>query len=263
MEQSTFLTQGTSGAELHFTKTTVVKKGAPGAVRERLNAQCSYMLEVGFPMADITHHRDGEYGMWRMRDLPFDNLGHALLAAKTSLRTSVWSRGATSPPDENWKMGHRGYVRRLLSKCGLAKNAETPILAEMRDVFSIYDSVGLETCLTHGDATIDNALMDWYGRFRWVDPIPPSPHLPSFKAADLGKLLQSATGYEYWKSGHRRFRPEGEEHVIVLQGCTDEERYAAKYFRRLAFLRMLPYTMGTPIYSKALKEVTECSTSLI
>jgi hypothetical protein len=88
--------------------------------------------------------------------------------------------------------------------------------------------------------------------------------LPNLIAADIGKLLQSAAGYEYVKNGMElKSWPREEMDSIVLDGFKEHETRAARYFFLLACLRMLPYTEGR-VHYWALKELEQgCNSSSI
>ena len=49
---------------------------------------------------------------------------------------------------------------------------------------------------THGDPTAANAMMTDRGQLRLIDPKPPGRGIPSFMSVDLGKVIQSAMGWE-------------------------------------------------------------------
>lgn len=62
------------------------------------------------------------------------------------------------------------------------------------------------TCLTHGDPTYDNVMLR-SGDVVLIDPIPASAAIPDMRSVDIGKVLQSAIGYEAMRYGEdERFR---------------------------------------------------------
>lgn len=86
-------------------------------------------------------------------------------------------------------------------------------------LYSLYPNVNdVEYCLTHGDPTLANVMIDDMNRVRLIDPIPARLDVPPLRELDLGKLLQSAAGWEHVICD--RF-PElnGELNVVILSGC--------------------------------------------
>lgn len=52
-------------------------------------------------------------------------------------------------------------------------------------------------CLTHGDCTVSNlGRRENGGRLLVMDPLPPRPYIPERREVDMGRILQSACGWE-------------------------------------------------------------------
>lgn len=49
---------------------------------------------------------------------------------------------------------------------------------------------------THGDSTVSNAMRRGDGTLVIIDPLPPKPHVANCREADMGRILQSAMGWE-------------------------------------------------------------------
>lgn len=93
---------------------------------------------------------------------------------------------------------HRRYVAGLLKDVGLQS---------LRKIMKGYEDRitwhRLRTGLTHGDPIIDNVLYR-RSKTQWeidrqlvlIDPIPACPALPDVLAVDVGRVIQSAVGYE-------------------------------------------------------------------
>ena len=235
MEQTSVIA-GTSGATIELTSVGAVKYAADPALWQRLGSQANYMAKHGAPFAAITGVAIGRYWMERLYPLHIKGaaIRSLLLQARTAL-LPLWSK-LVEPP-AMWKHKHIDYVKGL---CSLHK---LPQLLEML----VYDwnnisELSLTACVTHGDATLDNLLIDAHGLHRWVDPLPPSDSIPPLLAVDLGKLLQSADGYERRKYGAEW--PSAGGHDAVLSGLSKANVLAAKYFRAVSYLRMLRYVQG-------------------
>jgi hypothetical protein len=79
-----------------------------------------------------------------------------------------------------------------------------PILRDLTRYAHRIDWVTLKRCQTHGDPIIDNLLWRVSPPSKrsipvLVDPVPSTAILPPVKALDVGRLIQSALGYELIK----------------------------------------------------------------
>lgn len=63
----------------------------------------------------------------------------------------------------------------------------------------------LRTGLTHGDPLIDNVLWTIDRQLVLIDPIPACPAVPDVLAVDVGRVIQSAAGYEAFRYGDLDF----------------------------------------------------------
>jgi len=250
MEQSTVIT-GVSGATVELTPTGAVKY-APPALWARLDAQAQYMAEHGAPFARVLGIAQGRYWMERLQPLPTTTASTQLLlfGAEQSLRP-LWARPAHL--DADWAALHLAYVESLCALHNLPKTFDR-LWSDWHNIAPLP----LTVCTTHGDATLDNMLLAEDGSPRWVDPLPASGVIPPLLAVDLGKLLQSADGYELRKYGSG-WGP-AVDHAVVLEGHNEWDVLAARYFRAVAYLRMLRYVRGENL-DYAQKEM-ECYTCL-
>jgi len=79
-------------------------------------------------------------------------------------------------------------------------------------------------------------------RMHLVDPIPADGvNIPRLKAVDLGKLLQSALGYERVKADGEYFSPDFGAAEAVLIDESEFDRMLSWYFCYLHILRLIPY----------------------
>jgi hypothetical protein len=76
------------------------------------------------------------------------------------------------------------------------RNADAPddVVARVLDRFTTWHPV--KFCTAHGDLTFEN-IMSRDGRdLVFIDPLPPTELIPEVVGVDVGKLLQSALGWE-------------------------------------------------------------------
>lgn len=92
---------------------------------------------------------------------------------------------------ENFEKTHMKYLRDLLKDSQPTKS----FAASLIQLFNAVDWLTLRTGVTHGDGIIDNVA---YRKNDLVllDPIPPSGAIPQLRCVDVGRVIQSAIGYE-------------------------------------------------------------------
>lgn len=105
------------------------------------------------------------------------------VAAYRLLATKVWNRPALVH-DFNWRRNLRAWLEGQDCQ-GLIRALDTE-----------YDGVVCTPCLTHGDPTLANSYHGPDGLLRLADPLVPGGKVPSLREVDIGKLLQSITGFE-------------------------------------------------------------------
>lgn len=59
-------------------------------------------------------------------------------------------------------------------------------------------------CRCHGDPTVSNAMRRWDGSLVLIDPRAPRHYIPQARETDMGRLLQSALGWEEVAYGDSR-----------------------------------------------------------
>ena len=176
--------RGLSGAALE-----VVKTGTGVA------AQAEYMQVLGDKVCPKVHwirKGGGEaYGMELLSPAPQNDA--TLLRMKYLLQEHVWTRSYTMYEyTTTWQQNLSGWA------------ADTFGLDMLRPAINSLISKGLtlywrmsSTCVrTHGDPTLSNALCTREGALRIGDPIAPASKVPPFREVDMGKLLQSACGWD-------------------------------------------------------------------
>lgn len=139
---------------------------------------------------------------------------------------------------------HKLYIKRLLRD--VDRREWWPYL---RSYVDTIDWCTLKTAVTHGDPIIDNLL--WRRGVSnaitdavLIDPIPSCPALPDLAAVDVGRVIQSAVGYEAIRYLSRDVaRPDVDDAVThVLNTWMDEkfdvnEARAAIHFAIIHMLR--------------------------
>lgn len=245
-QRSSGVIHGNSGASVYMDGSQLVTKvtSDPAAV-PRLCMQANYMRAHGYPFVKVLGISDGAYTMERLyqtnHETPDDTLwliGKVKDLAAENLWVSTPYPGNTVS-DIN---AHIGYVKHLCTVNELDKSTRNMVMHHSYE--AVRNWWDLTTCKIHGDLALDNVMLDDFGKLTLIDAIPPTVRMPSFRACDLGKLLQSAAGYESWRYPPGEWGKPDEQACIaaVLKGEKTIDSMGALYFRMLAWLRMLRYT---------------------
>jgi hypothetical protein len=100
----------------------------------------------------------------------------------------------------------------------------------------------LKSCLTHGDPIIDNLMLRQDGSIVITDPIPATPGIPDLLSVDVGRLLQSAVGYEkclgMWTTRPRTIDP---GLIYDHMGLDKNEKKACIYWALVHCHRAMKY----------------------
>jgi len=91
---------------------------------------------------------------------------------------------------------HRDYVYHLIGDIQPHSGQRKELKQKLADARTHIDFATLRVGLTHGDCIIDNVAYRG-DELVIIDPIPASYGLPNLQAVDVGRLIQSAIGYEY------------------------------------------------------------------
>lgn len=97
-------------------------------------------------------------------------------------------------------------------------------------------------CLTHGDPTAENVMLRNESEYVLIDPLPSTEAIPDDMAVDVGKLLQSAHGWESMKGEQRA------SFVLTdVANLVDDDNVfeVAELWCIVHFIRTLPYIEGT------------------
>jgi hypothetical protein len=229
---------------------------------ERLWAQAAYMVSLSNTsvrpicpkVLDITNHG---YRMSRCKTV-HDIHGHVidtetqqrlLVAAYQRLQDQVWEKPRINPQDDDWLDHLTSYMKKVFahSAVAIAKTDRQTIERALPDLALMqFDSVRI-----HGDATLDNILYgkgpDGNNLLFVSDPLPPDKRIPAARVVDLGKLLQSAHGWEFLKYDGRWAAPSTENIERLLHMIPERERYGAAIWFGIHVARIIPYIGPTKI----------------
>lgn len=121
------------------------------------------------------------------------------------------------------------------------------LLSRFRDWLELLEPEFTENeCLVHGDPTWENCMLTncYPSRIIITDPLPPTiGHIPSVRAVDIAKLLQSVMGYEHIVNPEvttPRMRPA--DLRVLAEPVEDPEWQLVLYMAALHFQRLWPYS---------------------
>lgn len=230
--------RGTSGAVVSLMSGIAAKTASEGPPRDRLKLQSEFMRRVGTDVFPRVHSSTpGGYMMERLEPLewtPERRVGGVFQEATDLLNAYVWGRTRIRPLSAVLRRPHAEYVKSLAERWvpSVAEWFEQSLEAIAYLAVTVTDDI-------HGDPTCDNMLQREDGSLALIDPIPADDRIPALKAADLGKMLQSAGGYERVKYGDYPLDPD--THDRVLDGVSPADAVAARYFHAVHLLRLIPY----------------------
>lgn len=164
------------------------------------------------------------------------NLASKMEAVQVMLQRHVWSRPAVTV----WPRW-RDHVAHRLRDTWMAHGE--PLL------YQLYpDENDCEYCLTHGDPTLANTMLNDNGDVRLIDPIPARPNLPPLKAIDQAKLIQSAYGWEAALNDSWP-RMKGELAASVIKGMRTQDICRVSFWAAYHCLRISYHEeRDTPAY---------------
>lgn len=163
------------------------------------------------------------YAMERLEPIPTGKVD--LDSMVDALEASCWQFGPTAPVNTPQTML---YVSRIVDVYA------PDILDKVIDRVAYIRRT--EDCMTHGDPTAENVMLRG-DTYVMIDPIPATCRVPSDLAADVGKILQSAHGWEELKGEERAsFTPDE-----VLRRFPSVVADVAQIWVIVHFIRTLPY----------------------
>lgn len=239
-------TRGGSGALIELWDKKRVRKTGTTRVGDegrwlKLNrspglVQVEDVWETGYLMEMLTQHPG------------FRHVFDYVIVAASTLALDIWWRPAEILTLDT--AAHRLRLQPLL-----------PHIGEHALQFTqMYYSIpwqNLILCRTHGDPIMDN-IMRRGDENVLIDPIPATPAIPDYLAVDVGRIIQSAVGYERARYG---VGPEATEHPNQLieavyqttnRRVTRYEVLACYYFATFHLLRACADRRATPKIQEAL-----------
>lgn len=158
---------------------------------------------------------------------------------KDLLSRYIWCQKAEVFFNENKVYEIHRYVYNILNKLPLNKteidNISLYVFINLKQLLDL----NLTSCLIHGDPTIANCVRRNKKHLVILDPIP-SDLWPHLKAVDLGKMLQSAIGYEAWLNNMKSIDPKESLNTVLLNESEDDIK-AAEIFLLIHLIRLIPY----------------------
>lgn len=189
---------------------------------------------------------DNGYVMEKLEEVPNDPAYLVLIAML--LEDQLWTE---DQPEVEFVLND--HIGRVLSKARFITDMDfqTQVLGRMgellHEVAREETFFGLRKVVVHGDPTLDNLMMrnrsGLDDRYVITDPIPARTDVPDLMAVDLGKIMQSAYGYEAVLEGAdpNDLDEPREFTAWVHDQHGDAEALAARYFCAFHYMRLLPY----------------------
>jgi hypothetical protein len=236
--------RGSSGAVITVCGDDVTKRrlGDDG----RIGEQGRWLQRNESPVLPRVHRVYTEsYVMERLATPPVRLLDHGavLFEVVNQLSEHVWSRPAVVPINHEML---RLKIERLLRDFNL-----DALWTWISQTYGRINWSGLHPCLTHGDPTFDNVMIrDATGELVIIDPIPASLVNPDLRCVDVGKILQSALGWEAARYATSDFTLNVTPNQVLsvldaTHGYTRNEWEASVLWSVIHFLRLLPYVDDT------------------
>jgi hypothetical protein len=186
---------------------------------------------------------DEWYDMEELHDIPWAYVVHTRILRDQArlLQEYVWSQPAEVAVD---LYAHAAKVDGLADQYLDGKGARR--FREARDRVE-WDV--LQQTLTHGDPTIENVMLREQDLVL-IDPLPATPAVPDLLCVDVGKMMQSAVGWECVRYG----RPfdHGIDDLARCLTLAEHEWDAASYWCGVHLLRTLPY-VSTDIHREVIQ----------
>lgn len=229
---------GSSGAAVRILESSVIKSGGPRVSQQGL------WLYAHSSIASLPHVFRVEAEYYEMERLEERHAGF-VMSDHAQAVAGLWA----NEPEVTFELDmHQHKISALLT-------AHAPDLYDTVMVRS--DSLPwdhLKRGLTHGDPTVENVMRHPVrDHLVLIDPIPATPAVPDLVSVDLGKMLQSAIGWESVRYD-LPYKPSltsslaGLRHVMRELPVVDSA--AAWYWCVVHLLRALPYVQHD-------KEVTQ------
>ncbi len=244
---------GTSGCTIRVDAAETVKIAGRMQHTKRLSAQGRFMHKVTtgiFPRVIELMHRS--YTMETLFQVDWTRTDPVLVMEKLNenLRNKLWELDEFyEAPTKNWVDSLDKYLAKKLEELSLPLE----LIAKIHDRVMELKTLKLSPAVIHGDPTLDNCMLRPTEKgydLVVIDPLPAGEgKMPNIRAVDLGKMLQSAIGYEHVIYGDERFPHDSrlgkakslEMSMRILSGQDDDDTRGAWIFCMIHLVRLLPY----------------------
>lgn len=223
------------------------------AVAARLGEQAGYMRQIrelgGMPpiVPLVVAEENAGYTMEKGQPVDFWNIKipGLFMAMKARLAQTIWKHPPIIPTSIRWTTCLLDYLEPVL----LSNQIPEDYVKYLQVLVTRMGFENKWTTAVHGDCTLDNVLLPPGGSLEhdpakslWItDPIPPDHRLPSHRTVDLGKMLQSATGWENMKYAGLPAIQHQDCITSVLNGEDEITQQAAWTWCAVHYARILPY----------------------
>tara|TARA_Y100000310_G_scaffold270200_1_gene283862 strand:+ start:2805 stop:3638 length:834 start_codon:yes stop_codon:yes gene_type:complete len=265
-----------SGAKISMFEKFVLKTGE-GPIGERVESQGRWLSDARifnpllFPYVHATIPNG--YIMERLTPIHLARIDKTLLFVDVIQKLEeLWTTGQgwhvhnkdTPDYDERCEGRWEEHMSYIMSRAASYCPWVVPHLVGMQDNL---DPTKFHYCKAHGDPTLENVMLHPRdGRIVLIDPLPPSNRIPECKESDVGKLMQSASGYEDIKisrTAHVQFARKHLHTIFSTVGWVgldyEHERMAAQYFELCCWVRLIPYQqeMVRHLYEERLRAIID------
>jgi hypothetical protein len=230
---------GYSGAVIKPCSTGIMKVAPKGTLLLQQARQCEnlYPLTPKVTGTWCTENEDG-YIMEKLEEPEEPRYGdHSLWVLGTLARMRAMLHGeAWAKPlrqSDSWVDLMNTWIGRI---------APSYLITKLQWMLHTYFEDKLVSgCTIHGDPTLANVLYRKNGDLVISDPIPPVGKMPSHYTVDLGKLLQSAIGWETLLYDWRYNKDTAI--ASVLRTYSKPVQAKAWFWCAIHCLRILPYSL--------------------
>lgn len=229
--------RGSSGATFEYVDSGTIRKRGTG--NGRVLAQGMWLERHPFKIFPTVYSTgelfgDDEYTMERLDNVPIEyvDVRTTMMSVIDTLSHQLWDK-----PANHSVMDPAAHAARL-APLEQFLTPQADIVLKALDASVRWDKVA--TGLTHGDPILDNVMLR-DGKLVLIDPIPATSAIPDWICVDLGRIIQSAAGYEAVRYGLEA--PEGFPIEVLneLICPSDEEYRASLYWAIVHTLRSMAY----------------------
>jgi len=177
------------------------------------------------------------YAMEKLDEWPLTKMDlsrELMLQSKKILKEEFWCRAAVRNHGPEWTKDFNEWAE------------EYPWL--LGYIERLYEGeIGIKNeVMIHGDPTLANCMAR-DGKVVFIDPIRPVGKIPNYPEVDMGKLLQSALGWEHTLDSELAIPWRG-MCAELLHGWSPMNMSRAWFWCAVHYARILPYTTDNSVY---------------